>query len=127
LYPIIFTNNNNNIKNDNLNNNILYNYNLNTPINSNDLRNIVSKASPSFWYTNYFSPINQIPIIQNNNYSVQIPKYLNNSAIFNSVSSINYTEDYLNKQIYDFVNANNQTKQNIISNISKKHNINLNK
>ena len=129
LYPIIFTNNsnNNNIKNDNLNNNILYNYNLNTPINSNDLRNIVSKPSPSFWYTNYFSSINPIPIIQNNNYSVQIPKILNNSAIFNSVSSINYTEDYLNKQIYDFVNANNQTKQNIISNISKKHNINLNK
>ena len=126
LYPVIFTNNNN-ITEDNLNNNLLYNYN--TPINSNELRKTVSKPSPSYCYTTFFSPINQIPIIQNNNYSVQMPKYLNNnnSSNINSIPFNNYTEDYLNKQIDDFVNANTLTKQNIISNISKKHHFNLNK
>ena len=128
IYPIIFANNNENyINNNNMNNNILYNYQENTPFNSSNIRRANTK--PSFWYANVFSPINQIPIIQDNNYTFQISKYLNNSANFNSIPNVNnnYSEDYLNKQIYDFINSNNKTKQNIISNISKKHNIKLNK
>ena len=126
LYPIIFTNNNENyINNNNLNNNILLNYQGNAPMNSNISRKM--KPKPSLWYANIFSPINQISVIQDNNYA--IPKYLNNSANFNSIPNVmnNYSEDYLNKQIFDFINANTKTKQNIISNISKKHNFKLNK
>ena len=128
MYPIIFENNNENyINNNTMNNNIVYNYQGNTPINPNISRKTISKSS--LWYGNVFSPINRIPIIQDNNYTIQMPKYLNSSTNFNSIQSINnnYTEDYLNKHIYDFINANNKTKQNIISNISKKHNIKLNK
>ena len=128
IYPIIFANNNENyINNNNMNNNILYNYQDNIPFNSSNIRR--TNIKPSFWYANTFSPINQIPIIQDNNYTLQISKYLNNSANFNSIPNVNnnYSEDYLNKQIYDFINSNNKTKQNIISNISKKHNIKLNK
>ena len=57
------------------------------------------------------------------------PKYINNSAYFNSITNINnsYSEAYLNKQIFDFINANSKTKQHIINNIGKKHNIELNK
>ena len=126
LYPIIFTNNNENyINNNNLNNNILFNYQGNTPLNPNNSRKM--KQKPSLWYANIFSPLNQIPIVTDNNYTIS--KWLNNSANFNSISNLinNYSEDYLNKQIFDFINANNKTKQNIISNIGKKHNFKLSK
>ena len=126
LYPIIFAHNNENyVNSSNLNNNILFNYQGNTPINSSISKKI--KPKPSLWYTNIFSPINQIPIIPDNNYTIS--KCLNNSANFNSIPNLmnNYTEDYLNKQIFDFINANTKTKQNIISNISKKHNFKLSK
>jgi hypothetical protein len=119
-------NNDNYINNDNLNNNIIYNYNENTPINSNILRNNNSK--PSLWYANFFPPINQIPIIQKSSYTLQMP--INNSSNYNSIqnnNNNNYNEDYLNKQIFDFINANSRTKKNIISNIRKKHNFKLNK
>ena len=126
LYPIIFTNNNENyINNNNLNNNILFNYQGNTPLNLNNSRKM--KQKPSLWYANIFSPINQLPIVTDSNYTIS--KCLNNSANFNSIPNLmnNYSEDYLNKQIFDFINANNKTKQNIISNIGKKHNIKLSK
>ena len=129
IYPIIFTNNNANyINNNNLNNNILYNYQGSIPISTNNLKKM--KPKPSLWYANIFSPINQIPIIQDNN--IALPKYLNNSANFNSINSIPninniYSEDYINKQIYDFINSNAKTKENIISNIGKKHNFKLSK
>jgi hypothetical protein len=85
------------------------------------------KQKPSLWYANIFSPLNQIPIVTDNNYTIS--KCLNNSANFNSIPNLinNYSEDYLNKQIFDFINANNKTKQNIISNIGKKHNFKLSK
>ena len=127
LYPIIFTNNNENYinNNNNLNNNILFNYQGNAPINPNNSRKM--KQKPSLWYANIFSPLNQIPIITDNNYTIS--KCLNNSANFNSISNLmnNYSEDYLNKQIFDFINSNNKTKENIISNIGKKHNFKLSK
>ena len=126
LYPIIFTNSNENlISNNNLNNNIFFNYQENTTNDSNDPCRL--KPKPSLWYANVFSPIGQIPIVQNNNYTIS--KYLNNSANFNSIPNLsnNYSEDYLNNQIFGFINANSATKQNIISNISKKHNIKLTK
>ena len=126
FYPIVFTNDNENyFINNNLNNNILYNYEESTPNTMNYPRKV--KQKPSLWLANIFSPINQIPIIQNNNYTS--PKNFNNSANFNSFPSIynNYSEDYLNKQIYDFINANTKEKQNIITNIGKKHNFKLNK
>ena len=126
IYPIICVNNNDNyINNDNLNNNIIYNYNENTPINPNVLRKNNSK--PSFWYANFFPSINQIPIIQKSSYSLQMP--INYSSNYNSIqnNNNNYNEDYLNKQIFDFINANSRTKKNIISNIRKKHNFKLNK
>ena len=127
LYPIIFTNNNENYinNNNNLNNNILFNYQGNAPINPNNSRKMRQK--PSLWYANIFSPLNQIPIITDNNYTIS--KCLNNSANFNPISNLmnNYSEDYLNKQIFDFINANNKTKENIISNIGKKHNFKLSK
>ena len=125
LYPIFFASNNDNfINNNNLNNNILFNC-QGTTIANND-RKLVPK--PSLWYTNVFSPISQIPIVQNNNYTIS--KYLNNSTNFNSVQNLvdnNYSEEYLNKQILDFINANNKIKQNIITNIGKKHNMKLSK
>ena len=131
MHPIFFENNNENyINNNTMNNNIEYNYQGNISFNPNISRKTIPK--PSFWYGNAFSPINPIPIIQDNNYTMQMPKYLNSSTNFNSIQSINninnnYTKDYLNKHIYDFINANNKIKQNIISNISKKHNIKLDK
>ena len=128
FYPIIFTNNNENyVNNNNLNNNILFNYQGNNTINYNNKKKD-NNPKPSLWYANIFSPINQIPIIQDNSYAM--PKILNNSANFNSIQNFNvnkYSEEYLNKQIFDFINANTKTKQNIITNISKKHNINLDK
>ena len=121
FYPIIFTNNNDNY----LNNNILYNYQENMPINS--AFSTKAKQKPSLWLANICSPTNQMPIIQNNN--LTSPKYFNKSANLNSfpININNYSEDYLNKQIYDFINANTKEKQNIIKNISKKHNFKLNR
>ena len=127
LYPIIFTNKKENyINNNNLNNNILFNYQGNNAINFNNKKK--DNPKPSLWYTNIFSPINGISINQDNSYA--IPKILNNSANFNSIQNFNlnyYSEDYLNKQIFDFINSNSKTKQDIIYNRSKKNNFNLNK
>jgi len=94
-----------------------------------DLKDDAQK--PLLWYTNVYPSISQISIMQDNNYlsgfQNQTPRYINNSAYFNSITNINnsYSEDYLNKQIFDFINANSKTKKIIISNIGKKHNIKL--
>ena len=128
ICPIIVANNNDNfINNNNMNNNILYNYRDHTPINYNFPRKNYSK--PSLCYANFFSPINQVPIIQESSYILQIPNYVNNNSTYNSIKNINnnYTKDFLNKQIYDFINANSKTKKNIISNIKRKHSCKLNK
>ena len=125
-FPINLNNNNNNI-----NNNYFSPYPGNNVIYQNDLKGEQSK--PLLWYTNVFPSISQVSIMQDNNYlnciQNQTPKYINNSAYFNSITNINnsYSEDYLNKQIYDFINANSKTKKLIITNIGKKHNIKLNK
>ena len=121
----------NNNNNNNLNNNLLYQYPGNTIIYPNDSKS--EQMKPLFWYTNETPSINQVSIMQDSNYlnsfQNQTPKYINNSAYFNSITNINnsYSEDYLNKQIFDFINANSKTKKNIIINIGKKHNIKLNK
>ena len=128
IYPIILNNNNNNEMN---NNNILYQYPGNSVVYQNDSRNEQSK--PLLWYTNVYPSINQISIMQDNSYLSSFqnhtPRYLNNTAYFNSITNINnsYSEDYLNKQIFDFINANSKTKRSIISKIGKKHNIKLSK
>ena len=125
IYPIILNNNNNT----GINNNLLYQYPRNTVVYQNDSKNEQSK--PLLWYTNAYPSINQISIMQDNSYlsgfQNQTPRYINNSAYFNSITNINnsYSEDYLNKQIFDFINANSKTKKIIISNIGKKHNIKL--
>ena len=126
IYPIIMNNNNNG-----MNNSYFYPYSGNTIVYQNDINSEQSK--PLLWYTNVFPSISQISIMQDNNYlnsfQNQTPKYINNSAYFNSITNINnsYSEDYLNKQIFDFINANSKTKKNIITNIGKKHNIKLSK
>ena len=126
VFPINLNNNNNSI-----NNNYFSHYPTNNVIYPNDLKGEQSK--PLLWYTNVFPSISQVSIMQDNNYlncfQNQTPKYINNSAYFNSITNINnsYSEDYLNKQIYDFINANSKTKKIIITNIGKKHNIKLNK
>ena len=126
IYPIILNNNNNG-----MNNSYFYPYSGNTIVYQNDIKSEQSK--PLLWYTNIFPSISQISIMQDNNYlnsfQNQTPKFINNSAYFNSITNINnsYSEDYLNKQIFDFINANSKTKKNIITNIGKKHNIKLNK
>ena len=126
IYPIILNNNNNG-----MNNSYFYPYSGNTIIYQNDSNSEQSK--PLLWYTNVFPSISQISIMQDNNYlnrfQYQTPRYINNSSYFNSISNINnsYSEDYLNKQIFDFINANSETKKNIIKNIGKKHNIKLSK
>ena len=124
FYPIIFSNSNENyINNNNLNNNLLYNYqenrnNLNDIINENEVQ--TPNMKPSFWYA--YSPGRQI---------CQIPyNYSNcfgNRTSKNITLDNNYSEDYLNKQIFDFINASAKTKENIISNISKKHKSKLNR
>ena len=125
IYPIIMNNNNG------MNNSYFYPYSGNTIVYQNDINSEQSK--PLLWYTNVFPSISQISIMQDNNYlnsfQNQTPKYINNSAYFNSITNINnsYSEDYLNKQIFDFINANSKTKKNIITNIGKKHNIKLSK
>ena len=132
ICPIIFTNNKENYMNNNMNNNKLYNIQENMAMTPNISKKMNTK--PFILYCDTFSPRNQIPSLQNNNYknfyeNKITPKYINNSSNFNFIQNVNnnYSEDYLNKQIYDFINANYKTKQNIISNISKKHNIKLNK
>ena len=124
FYPIIFSNSNENyINNNNLNNNLLYNYQEN----SNNLDNILNENAaqtpnmkPSFWYA--YSPgrqICQIPYNYSNSFGNRTSK--------NITLDNNYSEDYLNKQIFDFINASAKTKENIISNISKKHKSKLNR
>ena len=115
FYPIIFSNSNENyINNNNLNNNLLYYYQEN----NNNLNNIINENTtqtpnmkPSFWYA--YSPGRQI---------FQIPyNYSNcfeNRTSKNITLDNNYSEDYLNKQIYDFINASAKTKKNIINNKS---------
>jgi hypothetical protein len=114
-----------------MNNNLSYQYPRNTVVYQSDLKDDAQK--PLLWYTNVYPSISQISIMQDNNYlsgfQNQTPRYINNSAYFNSITNINnsYSEDYLNKQIFDFINANSKTKKNIITNIGKKHNIKLSK
>ena len=125
VYPIILNNN----SNTGMNNNLSYQYPRNTVVYQSDLKDDAQK--PLLWYTNVYPSISQISIMQDNNYlsgfQNQTPRYINNSAYFNSITNINnsYSEDYLNKQIFDFINANSKTKKIIISNIGKKHNIKL--
>ena len=127
IYPIYLNNNNNN----GMNKSLLYQYPGNTVVYQNDSKNEQSK--PLLWYTNAYSSISPISFMQDNNYlnsfQNQTPRYINNSAYFNSITNINnsYSEDYLNKQIFNFINANSKTKKSIISEIGKKHNIKLSK
>ena len=112
-----------------MNNSLLYPFPANTVVYQNDDKNEQSK--PLLWYTNVFPQISQVSIMQDNRYlnsfQNETPKYINNSAYFNSITNINnsYSEDYLNKQIFDFINANSKTKKSIITNIGKKHNVKL--
>ena len=125
IYPIILNNNNTS----SMNNSLLYPFPANTVVYQNDDKNEQSK--PLLWYTNVFPQISQVSIMQDNRYlnsfQNETPKYINNSAYFNSITNINnsYSEDYLNKQIFDFINANSKTKKSIITNIGKKHNVKL--
>ena len=124
-FPINLNNNNNSM------NNYFSQYPESNVIYQSNLKGDQSK--PLLWYTNVFPSISQVSIMQDNNYlnsfQNQTPKYINNSAYFNSITNINnsYSEDYLNKQIYDFINANSKTRKIIITNIGKKHNIKLSK
>ena len=125
IYPIILNNNNNNT----MNNSLLYQFPSSTVVYQTDEKNEQSK--PLLWYTNVYPSISQVSIMQDNRYlnsfQNETPKYINNSAYFNSITNINnsYSEDYLNKQIFDFINANSKTKKSIITNIGKKHNVKL--
>ena len=129
LYPIILNNNDTFYNNSNINNNSLYNYQKSEILYQNEFND----EKPLLWYTNAVPSIGQVSILQDNrylnNFQNMTPKYINNSAYFNSITNINnsYSEAYLNKQIFDFINANSKTKQHIINNIGKKHNIELNK
>ena len=129
LYPIILNNNDTFYNNSNINNNSLYNYQKSEILYQNEFNN----EKPLLWYTNAVPSTGQVSILQDNrylnNFQNMTPKYINNSAYFNSITNINnsYSEAYLNKQIFDFINANSKTKQHIINNIGKKHNIELNK
>ena len=129
LYPIILNNNDTFYNNSNINNNSLYNYQKSEILYPNEFND----EKPLLWYTNAVPSIGQVSILQDNrylnNFQNMTPKYINNSAYFNSITNINnsYSEAYLNKQIFDFINANSKTKQHIINNIGKKHNIELNK
>lgn len=129
LYPIILNNNDTFYNNSNINNNSLYNYQKSEILYPNEFND----EKPLLWYTNAVPSIGQVSILQDNrylnNFQNMTPKYINNSAYFNSITNINnsYSEAYLNKQIFDFINANSKTKQHIINNIGKKHNIKLNK
>lgn len=129
LYPIILNNNDTFYNNSNINNNSLYNYQKSEILYQNEFND----EKPLLWYTNAVPSTGQVSILQDNrylnNFQNMTPKYINNSAYFNSITNINnsYSEAYLNKQIFDFINANSKTKQHIINNIGKKHNIKLNK
>ena len=129
LYPIILNNNDTFYNNSNINNNSLYNYQKSEILYPNEFND----EKPLLWYTNAVPSTGQVSILQDNrylnNFQNMTPKYINNSAYFNSITNINnsYSEAYLNKQIFDFINANSKTKQHIINNIGKKHNIKLNK
>ena len=129
LYPIILNNNDTFYNNSNINNNSLYNYQKSEILYPNEFND----EKPLLWYTNAVPSTGQVSILQDNrylnNFQNMTPKYINNSAYFNSITNINngYSEAYLNKQIFDFINANSKTKQHIINNIGKKHNIELNK
>ncbi len=129
LYPIILNNNDTFYNNSNINNNSLYNYQKSEILYQNEFND----EKPLLWYTNAVPSTGQVSILQDNrylnNFQNMTPKYINNSAYFNSITNINnsYSEAYLNKQIFDFINANSKTKQHIINNIGKKHNIELNK
>ena len=129
LYPIILNNNDTFYNNSNINNNSLYNYQKSEILYQNEFND----KKPLLWYTNAVPSTGQVSILQDNrylnNFQNMTPKYINNSAYFNSITNINnsYSEAYLNKQIFNFINANSKTKQHIINNIGKKHNIELNK
>ena len=129
LYPIILNNNDTFYNNSNINNNSLYNYQKSEILYQNEFND----EKPLLWYTNAVPSTGQVSILQDNrylnNFQNMTPKYINNSAYFNSITNINnsYSEAYLNKQIFNFINANSKTKQHIINNIGKKHNIKLNK
>ena len=129
LYPIILNNNDTFYNNSNINNSSLYNYQKSEILYPNEFND----KKPLLWYTNAVPSTGQVSILQDNrylnNFQNMTPKYINNSAYFNSITNINnsYSEAYLNKQIFDFINANSKTKQHIINNIGKKHNIELNK
>lgn len=129
LYPIILNNNDTFYNNSNINNNSLYNYQKSEILYQNEFND----EKPLLWYTNAVPSTGQVSILQDNrylnNFQNMTPKYINNSAYFNSITNINnsYSEAYLNKQIFNFINANSKTKQHIINNIGKKHNIELNK
>ena len=53
--------------------------------------------------------------------------YQNNGNQINNFNSCNYNEDFLNKHICAFIHSNVKTKEDIIQNISKKHNVKLHK
>ena len=130
ICPIIIANNNENyINNNNMNNNIdniiLYNFQNNSSINSNTYKRY--KPKPSLQYYNTFTQKNLLSELQNinNGYNrnfkkIKIQKHLNNSSNYNSIQiNNNFPDNYLNKQIFNFINSNSHTKKDIKINLNK--------
>ena len=135
-YPIIIKNNNgnyinNNINENNINNKFLYILDDNIITNSNTYRKY--RYKPSLCYRNTFTQRNQLTLEQsiNSNYhknykKIKTQKHLNKSANSNSFQiNNNFPDDYLNKQILNFINSNSKTKKDIIKNFNKKEHLNL--
>ena len=131
IYPTIITNNNeSSIKNNRLNNNMLCE--VTTTISSDNSKK--HRVKPSLLYCNTFSLQDQVsphsslsPLPCNNSSNIysneNIKKYFSNSTNFNSISNFDIlnSKDFLNKQIYNFINANSKSKDNIPSKNKRYH------
>jgi hypothetical protein len=123
MYPTLITNNNeNSIKNNKLNNNKLCE--VTTTISSDNSKKL--SAKPSLWYCNTFSLQDQTsahsslsPLPCKNSSKIyskeNTQKYFNNSTNFNSISNseIFNSKDFLNNQIFSFINVSSKNKDNI--------------
>ena len=123
IYPTLITNNNeNSIKNNKLNNNILCE--VTTTISSDKSKK--PRANPSLWYCNTFSLKDQVsphsslsPLpYKNPSYiysNENSQKYFSNSTNFNSISNFEIfnSKDFLNNQICNFIKVNAKSKDNI--------------
>lgn len=130
IYPTLITNNESSIKNNRLNNNMLCE--VTTTISSENSKK--PRAKPSLWYCSTFSLKDQIsphsslsPLPCNNSSNIysneNTQKYFSNSTNFNSISNsdIFNSKDFLNNQIYNFINANFKSKDNIPSKNNRYH------